>query len=314
MEKHMSKTFMNFETAATENWFLTHTSNGKSERYEVEFEDGKSFIYKTRNKIQPNDIVVICNKGMTGGEMGKAIGISKKGGGKSFLNPIQFVFEKNPNEDDIKKMASKLADLSNPDVAFKKYASKYLYNDAEADIINDEIENVLFACCVLANENLATSKSLQKAKDYLEHPKAICSELFGLKFNEKCIDPNFIINDLKSGKLKISLQGYYPGWEQEWTELSIKGKLKDKKEPGVIWIEKGSANLEKLIRTATDFSKYYNDLIYRSSLAIIIRGGFVNLLKAAFSVSIPCSDYIDGFRVLAENVGSFKCLEILNTL
>ena len=93
--KNKSKTFLSFEESANKNWFMK-PSEGKVERVLVEFADGTSYVYSTKAEIKAGDVAVISLRGKTGGEMGKILGPTTKGGGKSHLNPVQFTFATEP--------------------------------------------------------------------------------------------------------------------------------------------------------------------------------------------------------------------------
>ena len=71
-------------------------------------------------------------------------------------------------------------------------------------------------------------------------------------------------------------------------------------------------DLEKLINENKDFACFYNELIFRSALSLIIRGGFVNLLRAALGVHMPIGSFYEKLMAFSKEIGSTHCFELLD--
>ena len=307
--KNKSKTFLSFEESANKNWFMK-PSEGKVERVLVEFADGTSYVYSTKAEIKAGDVAVISLRGKTGDEMGKILGPTTKGGGKSHLNPVQFTFATEPTAENLKKMASAICDFSKESVVFNKFSLPMYGVDSHAFLIDREIVFTLYAISIVANPDIVTPQALKKATDYLKRPKTLCPEFFGA--NTK--DTYYVVGP--PGAMCINLRGYYHNWEKDWKEVKSSSKLNTTnvrfKDDGFLRFIRGSEKAENIIRNDTTINEYYNDAVMRSALCIIVRGGFVNLLKAIINTGISIEKYIDMVCELAEEIGSLNCLDVLN--
>ena len=111
-------------------------------------------------------------------------------------------------------------------------------------------------------------------------------------------------------------KGCYPGWQDQFQSLSILTEL-DKYEDYVsygtsaIAIYKGNEKIAALFREDKEFCDFYNELVYRSAISLLIRGGFVNLLKALLSAKPPIDGFIDKLCDFAKKLGSTYCLDVL---
>lgn len=305
-----SKTFLTFEEAAAKNWFM-RPSESAAEKVIVEFEDGTSYTYTTKSEIHAGDVAVISANGKTGGEIGKVIGLIRGGGGKSYLNPVQFTFATDPKAEDFKKMASAISDLSKESVMFKRFA-QCTYHDAYAPLIDKEIVYTLYAISILANPTLATSQAIKKVTEYLKRKKTLCPEFFGKKYNEICVDDSHT----KPAPMHVHLAGYYSDWKKDWEAISRDSKINSTKirfnSEGYLEYKYGNKKAEDIIRKESAISEYYTDAVMRSALSIIIRGGFVNLLQAVINADISLEKHIDMLCKLAKEIESLPCLEVLN--
>lgn len=305
-----SKTFLTFEEAATKNWFV-RPAESALERVIVEFADGTSYTYTTKSEIHSCDVAVISLNGKTGGEIGRVVSATNKGGGKSHLNPVQFTFATDPNAEQFKKMASSISDLSKESVMFKKFAQS-TYHDAFAALIDKEIVYTLYAISILANPDLATPQIIKKVTEYLKRRKNLCPEFFGEKFNRVCVDDSH----MKPASMHVHLAGYYHDWKKDWNTVSKNSKINSAKirfsSEGYLKYKYGSKEAEDIIRNENEINEYYTKAVIRSALCVIIRGGFVNLLGAVIKAEIPLNEHIDMLCKLAKEIGSLPCLEVLN--
>ena len=310
MEKYMTTNYLGFVRAAEGNWYLTCMPAKPAPKVKVRFEDGKEFIYKGKNTIKKGNIAVIgrgCNSSF---EMGEVVEVGVSGGGKGQLSNAQYVFSENPNQDEIKKMAGKIFDLQDAETAYKEFklTNKLLAGKVNIPVVDTDIESVLFSCCVLAHEGLATASAIKKARTCLEKPKYLCPELLGTRINESMQKPYYPM-------ILLEFSGYYSQWEEDFLKQPLCAAMENKRSiqlyENSFTYEKGSKDLEKFIRGNKEFSEFYNELIFHSALAILIRGGFVNLLDAALRVHMPIDAFYGELIDLAKAVDSKHCLALL---
>ena len=310
MEKNNSKNHMGFDRAAKENWYLTCLPVKPAPKVKIRFSDGGEHIYKGRNTIKKGNVAVIgrgCNSSF---EMGEVIEVGVTGGGKSYMSNAQYVFASNPSQDEIKKMGGKIFDYQNADTVFKKIIPEAVQFEVNIPIVDVEIENLLFACCVLAHEKFATPAMAKKAKACLEKPKFLCSELFGERMEERF--------NMSSGPvLSFEFSGYYANWEKKLAELSTCREIENIQSLHLcedsIRIKKCSCSMEEFIREYKEFAEFYNELVFGSALSLLIRGGFVNLLDAALRVHMPIEMFYGKLIELAQETGSTYCLAVLES-
>ena len=310
MEKNNSKNYMGFDRAAKENWYLTCLPVKPAPKVKIRLADGREHIYKGRNTIKKGNVAVIgrgCNSSF---EMGEVIEVGVAGGGKSYMSNAQYVFASNPSQEEIKKMAGKIFDLQDAETAYKEFklTNKLLAGNVNIPVVDTDIESVLFSCCVLAHEGLATASAIKKARTCLEKPKYLCSELLGTRINESMQKPYYPM-------ILLEFSGYYSQWEEDFLKPPLCAAMENKRSiqlyENSFTYEKGSKDLEKFIRGNKEFSEFYNELIFRSALSMIIRGGFVNLLDAALRVHMPIEMFYGKLIGLAQETGSTYCLSIL---
>lgn len=115
----------------------------------------------------------------------------------------------------------------------------------------------------------------------------------------------------------ICFEGCYPEWEDQFQSLSICDELYKYSEYAVcsdkeIIIFEGSEKIAAMFREDKEFCDFYNELIYRSAISLLIRGGFVNLLKALLSAKPPIEKFIDELREFSFDVGSIYCTDVLD--
>ena len=75
----------------------------------------------------------------------------------------------------------------------------------------------------------------------------------------------------------------------------------------------GSKKREKYFSTCEEFKAFTNELVFRSALSVLIRGGCVNLLKAALSVEMPIKGFYKKLIAFADEIGSTECSALLKS-
>lgn len=221
-------------------------------------------------------------------------------------------------------------------------------HDAELTIVEDTITDVILYSNVLAFRDLFETDTVKRAEEYLSKPRRLCTDIFETKFtnmlrliqSEKMQslgkydalfyaaktwdehDDNYDDDDKDNDAGEdytchsFLCKGCYPGWQDQFRSLSILTKL-DKYEDYVsyfdfgITIYKGNEKIAALFREDKEFCDFYNELVYRSAISLLIRGGFVNLLKALLSAKPPIDGFIDKLCDFAKKLGSTYCLDVL---
>lgn len=309
MENGVTINHQGFDYAAAENWYLSCMPIKPIPKVKIRFEDGREYIYKGKNTLKIGDVAVIGRGCNTSFEMGEVTAVGVAGGGKSYMSNAQYVFSTSPSQDEIKKMSGRIFDYQDVDTAFKKLIPEMVCATVSIPVVDIEIENLLFSICILAHEKLATPAAAKKAKGCLEKPKHLCGELFGLRMEERF----YAVSD---PCLQLNFSGYYPHWEDDFLTQSLCNAIETQRDIYIdensICYKKCSIDLEKLINENKDFACFYNELIFRSALSLIIRGGFVNLLRAALGVHMPIESFFEKLMDLAKETGSTHCYQLLD--
>lgn len=115
----------------------------------------------------------------------------------------------------------------------------------------------------------------------------------------------------------ICFEGCYPEWEDQFQSLSICDELYKYSEYAVcsskeIIIFEGSEKIAAMFREDKEFCDFYNELIYRSAISLLVRGGFVNLLKALLSAKPPIEKFIGELCEFSFDVGPIYCTGVLD--
>lgn len=308
MENCVTVNYRSFDHAAAENWYLSCMPVKPIPKVKIKFENGQEYIYKGKNTLKVGDVAVIGRGCNTSFAMGEVTAVGVAGGGKSHMSNAQYVFSANPSQDEIKKMSGKIFNYQDVDTAFKKLIPEMVCATVNVPIVDIEIENLLFSICILAHEKLATPAAVKKAKGCLEKPKYLCGELFGLRMKER-------FYQVSGPCLQLDFSGYYPCWEEDFLAQPLCSTIDSQKSAYIfensICYEKCSNDLEKLINGNKEFSYFYNELIFRSALSLIIRGGFVNLLRAALGVHMPIESFYEKLMAFSKEIGSAHCFELL---
>lgn len=271
----------------------------------------KSFDYEKASeqkwyitKSSKNDVCIIDNNSISGKVKPSLL--------------VKYTFSTNPKVDDIKKTASKISEISGYDSIIRCFGNTIIKQEKPVDLAQQEIERILSAITVLSFKDLATPSNNKKAKSYLETVKRFPADLFSDEID------NYI--EWKNDDVCISadLVGFYTDWDKDITSLQIWNSAEaesagfcfyddeiSKTGRITIFAPDGWDVIVKLITESEDFNKAYNKLLYFSALAIIIRGGFTNLLESALSANIPISDFYDEICSFAKEIGSNHCYEVL---
>ena len=321
MDVYAMNQMWKYAEVAQRNWYLTSLPQKPSCKFKVEFADGKSYFYRSDKEGWEYCTAVIASGCQSSFAMGKITDCSKLTAGKSHLTPVAYVFGYNPKKPSIVKSVSRICDictiedLDNVFSLKKEFCENYRLSERE-------IENILCAINVVANKDLVTTAQIKKATFCLVTPKKLCSEFWSSNFQQ------YVSNWSSDGYSNdivwtVTLSGFYKGWTDKITALPIWKQLSETENSYGIEAHNGTdgslsfvANkcneeIKKLIDDCQDLHTAYNEIVFRSALSIIIRGGFTNMLAAALKIPMPIKDFYEDLCELAKNIGSIYCYELL---
>ncbi len=321
MEREKTANINGFADAADQDWYLSSTSINKNHTLSVKLNNGKTYKYIMSKKTEPGDLVIIDFGGATSYEMGNVDLVEEglKVKRDYALLPL-FTFSRDPVKNAIKKNVEGIKALAS--VEELEDRMEYLPDNYDRfRVVDYLVQSVLSAITVLAFPTLASSADLDKAKDFLTKEHPVPSLVFGRQFYTSYYSMS------ECGE--VIFTGFYPGWQKDMTNCAFlkDPKLVELNENGKFDIHiddsynndytayfyfNGNSKIEKIFVKAKDFAEFTNELVYRSALSILIRGGFVNLLKAALSVEMPIKGFYDKLIAFAEEIGSENCAAVLS--
>lgn len=299
MNAEETKSLIPYAEAAEKKWFLNHKPARPVKEVNVRFTNGKSYRYLSKIECTPDDVLTIDYGGATSCCMGQV----EKVGGIEHLKPLSairtlFVFSTDPGKREIKRNVS----------AYKAMDSRKLitdYNSYACCIVDRFIAKVLDSITVLAFPEFVDDEAIAEARKYLE---------------TKCFLPAELIRENQTRNLDIVFPGYYPGWLEDfkslnfWNKDFVKKNLFDAYERYncyKIGFFDYDRTIGDLYEKDPEFLEAFNELVYRSALSILIRGGFVNLLEAALTAEMPIDAYYDKLIDYANEIGSTYCCKVL---
>ncbi len=318
---------MSFEKAAEKKWYLSMTPASPKQTLEVTFNDGKAYKFLGTGKVNIGDPVIIDYGGASSYKMGNVTeavnGITIKR--THALKPL-FVFTTEPDKTDLKKNAKALKGLEDETDLKAAFSDIRDIDLAENGfhVTDYLIAGVLNAISVIAFPKLSGDKAVESAKAFLAEKKAVPGFVFGKEASSlfyEAISSAFPVYP-EENKYSVSFTGFYPGWKEDLLSCSVwenkLGKVdkywSEKENAYFLSMGHGTGALQSTFKKNQDFNKLTNELIFRSALSIIIRGGFVNLLDAALSAQMPIVDFYDDVVAFAKDIGSEACWELLKSV
>lgn len=317
---------MSFEKASDQNWYLSMTPASPKQTIEVTFNDGKAYKFLGTGKVNVGDPVVIDYGGASSYKMGNVTeavnGITIKR--THALKPL-FVFTTEPEKTDLKKNAKAIKDLEDETdlkAAFSDIRDLDLAENG-FHVTDYLIAGVLNAISVIAFPKLSGDKAVENAKAFLADKKSVPGFVFGKEASSlfyEAISSAFPVYP-EENEYSVSFTGFYPGWKEDLLRCSVwenkMGKVdkywSEKENAYFLSMGNGTGTLQATFKKNQDFIKLTNELVFRSALSIIIRGGFVNLLDAALSTQMPIADFYDDVVAFAKDIGSEACYELLKS-
>ena len=325
MSRETTVNNMSFADAAKRNWYLSVKSPSPKQTLSVRFEDGKEYKYLGTGKVDVGDPVVIDYGGATSYKMGNVVktedGITIKR--THALKPL-FTFSTDPDKTAIRKNAEYIVGMESVD-DIKAYFVEEYYSYSTSNVgkfrpVDHLLSGVLNAISVVAFPELARDDALNLAKQFLSKEKAIPAFMFGPKYAKMFFGYSIVPFDEKIQD-EVILTGFYPGWDSYLKSFDFQALADmapnfettwgEDKLTFCLYFDKGNSSLEKYMAKRKDFAEMTNELVFRSALSILIRGGFTNLLRAALSVEMPIKGFYQKLIEFAEEIGSTECSKLL---
>ena len=304
-------------------WYLSLKSPSPKQTISVQFEDGKQYKYLGTGKVNVGDPVVIDFGGATSYMMGNVVaaedGITIKR--THALKPL-FTFSTNPQKTEIKKNfegIKKLESVGEVSGYFKLGTGED--NANKFRVVDYLTLSVLNAITIIAHPDLATQGMIAEAKAFLAEERPVPGIVFSREFTDMYYGIWF--DTLRySESAEVILTGQYPGWDDdllkcsfwstdEFNKLRIETEWNDNKTGYYLYFKDGSKPREKFFSNSQEFKTITNELVMRSALSVIIRGGFTNLLKAALSVEMPIKGFYQKLIAFSDEIGSVECSKML---
>ncbi len=308
MNAEETKSLIPYAEAAEKKWFLNHKPARPVKEVNVRFTNGKSYRYLSRTECTPNDVFTIDYGGATSCCMGQVEEVGRIEHLKPFsaMNPL-FVFSTDPGKREIKRNVS--ADKTiDPEIIIADH------NYWGCCMVDRYIANILDSITVLAFSKFVDDEAIAEAEKYLKTKCFVPAELFSKNIQ------SMLDYSIAYGTGNIVFSGYYPGWLEDfkslgfWNKDCIKKTIDRTHEKYNCYIIEYHVKDEvtgDLFEKDPEFLEAFNELVYRSALSILIRGGFVNLLEAALTAEMPIDAYYDKLIDYANEIGSTYCCKVL---
>ena len=320
MDREKTINAVSFEDAANKKWYLSMKPASPKETLEVKFDDGKAYKFLGTGQVKVGDPVIIDYGGASSYKMGNVVGIEKGFTIKRAhaLKPL-FTFTTNPGKAEIKKNLAGIVEMKEAKDASSCFDSFYLYNNNDRfHIVDHLVGEVLNAISVVAFPDLAGDKAVTKAKIFLAEEKSVPGFVFGRDFSDMYFAAGSDV-PCAAEYAENSFTGFYPGWKEDLLNCEVwennLGKVEktwdEREQAYYLCYTNGSKKLENLFNKSESFKKMTNELVFRSALSILIRGGFKNLLEAALSVQMPITEFYNKLLEFAKDIGSSECYDVL---
>ena len=322
METSKTITSIPFAEASKKNWFLSTKPASPKQTISVAFENGKSYKYLGTSRVNVGDPVVIDWGGATSYQIGNIDsiedGVTIK---RSHALKLLFVFSTDPDKAEIKRNSQGMCLLEDEKDIESYFNLGEPHSEDRFRIIDFLVSGVLNAITVLAFPAMSKPETVEEAKAYLKVEKTVPSIMFNKAFTDHFYG-EFWDGIMYAEQAEVALTGFYPGWIEQlqnsefvqsdaFRSLEIDTDLKNN--VYYMYFPKGSAKRAKYFSECDEFKQLANELVMRSALSILIRGGFVNLLKAALSTQMPIKSFYQKLITFADEIGSKECSALLKS-
>ena len=322
-EKTVNNT--SFEEAAKKKWYLSVKSPSPKQTLSVRFADGKEYKYLGTGKVNVGDPVLIDFGGATSYMMGNVSatenGITIKR--THALKPL-FAFSTDPGKPELKENSKGVKGLVEiGDVAGFFPSTFGADTEDEFRIVDFLVLGVLNAITVIAYQELSTPDSITEAREFLSKEKPVPGMVFSKAFTDTYY--GYYMSGLRRAETaEVSFTGFYPGWaddllgcsfwdSEEYKDLKLDAEWNDNKTAYYLYFTNGNKKRAGYFSECEEFRTFTNELVFRSALSVLIRGGCVNLLKAALSVEMPIKGFYQKLIEFADEIGSTECSALLKS-
>lgn len=326
MSRETTVNNITFKEAAKKNWFLSLKSPSPKQTLTVYFADGKEYKYLGTGRVSKGDPVLIDFGGASSYMMGNVVatenGITIKR--THALKPL-FAFSTDPGKSELKENSKGVKGLVEiGDVAGCFSSNPYACTENEFRVVDFLVSSALNAITVIAYPELSTPDSIKEAREFLAKEKPVPGLVFSKPFTDAYY--GYRAPGLRSAdSSEVAFTGFYPGWDEEllgcafwnsdeYKDLKIETEWDDRKMVYYLYFLNGSKKREKYFSTCEEFKTFTNELVFRSALSVLIRGGCVNLLKAALSVEMPIKGFYKKLIAFADEIGSTECSSLLKSV
>ena len=302
LENYKSANLM--KDATEKNWCITPLSK-KTQQVTLDL-NGKRYNYACRYDVQDEDVAIVgyqfpAHRDMVveaspnTGKMAMVKGVSPtltiK---KDHAVEIDYVFSPNSDKNKIQQCVNfLLLDKGN-------YATTLQFDKLLSPIrpIHYYIQRILSAVSILANSNLVTEDNINMAKKEIFEYKKMYSEMNNWAIPS--LDVGVDLSDVQIFDSQI-LEAFEDIEEafDDWTWEPEDGVMMD-----------GGDAFDDFValEEVNDFINKYSHL---GAVSIMVRGGFLNLLKAYLSTNPPIDDYYDELCQILEGIGHKEVFDLL---
>lgn len=285
--------------AAEKDWSLTGIFKKSVQQATVQLESGKEYQYACRWPFKEGDVAIIGNtllqnytvieQSPNSGQFGLITYAEPKMTiKKSHAVELDYVFTESVSKKNITDCIKYLeSPLKFETLQYGKMSENYFP-------LSFYIRRLLAAASIIAHPKFAAAEDIEVAKNYIGEKQDLGEmdlwvgppEPAGLNFTDTQIDTNY-----KS--------------EQYLQELGIRSDYEMYDFMGL-----PAKEYDRIIRSANVFINKY---AYIGTISVMVRGGFVNLLKAFISAEPPINDFYDEMIELIGETGNTEALSVLKS-
>ena len=285
--------------AVEKDWSLTGIFKKSVQQATVQLESGKEYQYACRWPFKEGDVAIIGNtllqnytvieQSPNSGQFGLITYAEPKMTiKKSHAVELDYVFTESVSKKNITDCIKYLeSPLKFETLQYGKMSENYFP-------LSFYIRRLLAAASIIAHPKFAAAEDIEVAKNYIGEKQDLGEmdlwvgppEPAGLNFTDTQIDTNY-----KS--------------EQYLQELGIRSDYEMYDFMGL-----PAKEYDRIIRSANVFINKY---AYIGTISVMVRGGFVNLLKAFISAEPPINDFYDEMIELIGETGNTEALSVLKS-
>jgi hypothetical protein len=292
--------------ACTNDWCISPMPGSSVKQVKVRLNDEKAYDYACRYNIGESAIAVVgyqlasntsIDPSQNTGKIGQVEDVLEKLAiRRDYAVEVDFVFNSNPVKKDLTQCIKYLS------LGAESYNKTLQFGKECAPIrpIIYYIRKILTASSILSHPKMVKAEDIELAKNTI--------------FSNMTIDENMV--NLYWGPpedVGVVLADFHAPDE---SVKEIFGKITDAIGKGNDWYENSGklGNMSRVLRRfasldiVNDFIKKY---AHFGAVSLIIRGGFMNLLKAYLSVNPPISEFYDEMCQVLDGVGHNEAFEVL---